>query len=125
MDKHEFTTFTDLYIKFQERCKHVAEILSGYDCDFKESRFNNWDLDYADCHAENKFDCYTEVDIYAYGCHIDSRSLRFPIELLSATDEQIHLYAQEKYNLYDDFMILTNNDKQRILNIIEHYADKS
>jgi hypothetical protein len=68
-----------------------------YDCDFEESRFNNWELDYDDCHAENKFDCYTEVDIYAYGCHVDSRSLSFPIELLSATDDQIHLYAQEKY----------------------------
>lgn len=97
MDKQEISTFTDLYIKFQERCKHIANILSEYDCDFKESRFNNLELDYADCHAENKFDCYTEVDIYAYGCHVDYRSLHFPVDLLSATDEQIHLYAQEKY----------------------------
>ena len=28
-------------------------------------------------------------------------------------------------DLYDDLMILTNNDKQSILNIIEHCADKS
>lgn len=28
-------------------------------------------------------------------------------------------------DLYDDLIILTNNDKQRILNILEHYADKS
>ena len=97
MDKQEISTFTDLYIKFQERCKHVAEILSEYDCDFKESRFNNWELDYADCHAENKFDCYTTVDIYAYGCHVDCRSLSFPIELLSADDAHIHEYALSKY----------------------------
>ena len=75
--------------------KHVAKILSEYDCDFKESRFNNWELDHSDCHAENRFDCYTTVDIYARGCYVDSRSLNFPIELLSATDEQINLYAQK------------------------------
>lgn len=97
MDKQEISTFTDLYIKFQERCKHVAKILSEYDCDFAESRFNNWELDYADCHAENKFDCYMTVDIYAYGCHVDCRSLCFPVELLSADDEQIHEYALSKY----------------------------
>lgn len=28
-------------------------------------------------------------------------------------------------DLYDDLIVLTNNDKQRILNILEHYADKS
>ena len=28
-------------------------------------------------------------------------------------------------DFYDDLMLLTNNDKQRILNILEHYADKS
>ena len=28
-------------------------------------------------------------------------------------------------DLYDDLMILTNNDKQSVLNIIEHCADKS
>jgi hypothetical protein len=28
-------------------------------------------------------------------------------------------------DLYDDLIILTNNDKQRILNMLEHYADKS
>lgn len=28
-------------------------------------------------------------------------------------------------DLFDDFMILTNNDKQRMLNILEYYADKS
>ena len=28
-------------------------------------------------------------------------------------------------DLYDDLMILTDNDKQRVLNILEHYADKS
>jgi hypothetical protein len=97
MDKQDIAAFTDLYIRFQERCKHIANILSEYDCDFEESRFNNWELDYADCHAENKFDCYTTVDIYTYGCHVDSRSLHFPIELLSADDAQIHEYALSKY----------------------------
>lgn len=97
MNEQEITTFTDLYIKFQERCKHIAEILSEYDCDFEESRFNDWELDYADCHAESKFYCYTSVDIYAYGCHVDCRSLNFPVELLSATDERIRSYAKEKY----------------------------
>ena len=97
MDKQEILAFTDLYIKFQERCKHVAKILSGYDCDFEESRFNNWELDYADCHAENKFDCYTEVSIIALGCVVDTRNLHFPIELLTADDSQIHEYALSKY----------------------------
>lgn len=97
MDKQEILTFIDSYIKFQERCKHVAKILSEHDCDFKESFDNNWELDYADCHAENKFDCCMTVDIYAYGCHIDSRSLCFPIELLSADDSQIYEYALSKY----------------------------
>lgn len=97
MNEQEITTFTDLYIKFQERCKHIAEILSEYDCDFEESRFNNWELDYDDCHAENKFDCYTSVDIIALGCLVDTRNLCFPIELIASNDEQIHLYAQEKY----------------------------
>ena len=102
MNEQEIATFTDLYIKFQGRCKHVAEILSEYDCDFKESRFNDWELDYDDRHAENKFDCYTTVDIIAYGCHVDSVSLSFPIELISANDEQIHAYAQRKYNKLEE-----------------------
>lgn len=101
MNEQEITAFTDLYIKFQERCGHVAEILSEYDRDFKETRWNNWELDYADCHAENKFDCFTEVDIIVYGCLVDTRNLHFPIELLSENDEQIHLYAQKKYKKSD------------------------
>lgn len=28
-------------------------------------------------------------------------------------------------DLYDDLIILTNNDKQKVLDILEHYADKS
>ena len=28
-------------------------------------------------------------------------------------------------DLYDDLMTLTNNDKNRVLNILEHCADKS
>ena len=97
MTEQEVLTFTNLYVKFQERCKHIAEILSEYDCDFKESRRDNWQMDYADCHAENKFDCYMTVDIYARGCHVDSRELRFPIELIAENDERVQLYAQEKY----------------------------
>ena len=97
MDEQEIKSFKDLYVKFQERCKHIAKILSEYECDFRESRFNNWELDYDDCHAENRFYCCTSVDIICYGCHVDTRDLYFPIELLSSTDEQIHLYAQEKY----------------------------
>lgn len=56
---------------------------------------NNTKLDY----DQNKIptNCIMDVDIYAYGCHVDSRTLSFPIELLSANDEQIHIYAQEKY----------------------------
>ena len=56
MNEQEIKSFEDLYIKFQERCNHVAKILSEYDCDFKESRLNNCELDYSDCHAENRFD---------------------------------------------------------------------
>lgn len=95
MDEQEIATFTDLYIRFQERCKHIAEILSEYDRDFKVSMWNNWELDYNDCHVVNN--CCTEVDIVVYGCLINTRNLHFPIELISANDEQIHSYAQEKY----------------------------
>lgn len=28
-------------------------------------------------------------------------------------------------DFYDDLIVLNNNDKQRILNILDHYADKS
>lgn len=28
-------------------------------------------------------------------------------------------------DFYDDLIVLTNNDKQKIINILEHYADKS
>ena len=28
-------------------------------------------------------------------------------------------------DFYDDLIVLTNNDKQRILNTLAHYADKS
>ena len=28
-------------------------------------------------------------------------------------------------DLYDDLMTFTNNDKQRVLSILEYYADKS
>ncbi len=95
MDKYEILTFTDLYIKFQERCKHIANILSEYDCDFKESRWDDWQLDYDQ--NKNPTNCNMDVDIYARGCHVDSRTLSFHVKLLSADDTQIHEYAQEKY----------------------------
>lgn len=95
MDRQEITTFTNLYIKFQERCKHIANILSEYDCDFKESRWDDWQLDYDQ--NKNPTNCNMDVDIYARGCHVDSRTLFFPVKLLSADDAQIHEYAQEKY----------------------------
>lgn len=95
MNEQEITTFTDLYIKFQERCKRIANILSEYDCDFKESRHDDWQLDY----DQNKIptNCIMGIDIYAYGCHVDSRTLSFPVELLSSDDSQIHEYALSKY----------------------------
>lgn len=96
MDRQEFTTFTNLYVKLQEQCKHVAKILSEYNYDFSNSRFNTWLLDY-DCHAENNLNCYTEVPLYTRDCNVDKRSLFFPTKLLYATDDQIHKYAQEKY----------------------------
>ena len=98
MNEQEIKTFTNLYIKFQERCAHVAKILGNYDSDFKETLFSDWDLDYEeDCYDVSEVDCYMDVDIYALGCHVDCVSLSFPIGLLSATDDQIHLYAQKKY----------------------------
>lgn len=95
MNEQEITTFANLYVKFQERCKHVAEILSKYDCDFEESRWDDWHLDY----TQNKIptNCIMDVDIYARGCWTDTRTLSFPVELISVNDEQIHAYAQEKY----------------------------
>lgn len=95
MDKQEISIFTDLYIKFQKQCKHIANILSEYDCDFKESRWDDWQLDYDQ--NKNPINCIMDVDIYAMGCLVDSRTLSFPVELLYATDEQTHEYAQRKY----------------------------
>lgn len=95
MDKQEISTFTDLYIKFQERCKHIANILSKYDCDFEESRWDDWQLDYDQ--NKNPTNCIMDIDIYARGCHVDCRTLSFPIELLSADDTQIHEYVLSKY----------------------------
>ena len=31
---------------------------------------------------------------------------------------------KEQDTNHEDLIVLTNNDKQRILNILEHYADK-
>lgn len=95
MDKQEITNFADLYIKFQERCKHIASILSEYDRDFKESRWDDWQLSYDQ--SNNPINCIMDVDIIVYGCLVDTRELRIPIELISATDEQIYEYASSKY----------------------------
>lgn len=95
MNEQDILTFTELYIKFQEQCKHVAEILSEYDCDFKESRWDDWQLDYDQ--NKNPTNCIMDVDIYAMGCHVDSRTLSFPAELLSADDSQTYEYASSKY----------------------------
>lgn len=97
MNKQEISTFIKLYVKFQKQCKHIAEILSEYNCNFKESGDSIWRIDYADDYAENKFNCYTEIAIYAMDCWIKSCTLFFPVELITANDEQIHEYAQEKY----------------------------
>ena len=105
MDKQEISTFTDLYIKFQERCKHVANILSEYDCDFKESRWDDWQLDYDQNNIPTN--CNMSVDIYARGCHVDSRTLHFPVELLSADDTEINEYAKEKYIIAGNIAAIT------------------
>lgn len=103
MDKQEFLTFIDSYIKFQERCKNIAKILTEYNSDFYDSRLRTWIINYDghhpydSHHARDKFDCYTEVYIHP-SSSLELRPVCFPVELLSATDEQIHLYAQEKYN---------------------------
>ena len=92
MDKQDILT---LYVKFQERCKHIANILSKHDCDFKASKLNDWQLEYDQ--NKNPTNCIKDVDIYVMGCYVDSCTLSFPVELLSATDEQIHEYASSKY----------------------------
>lgn len=84
-----------MYIKFQERCKYIANIISKYDCDFKASKWDDWKLEYDQ--KKNPTNCIKSVDIYVMGCYVDSCTLSFPIELLSATDEQIHEYASNKY----------------------------
>ena len=94
MNKQEISTFTDLYKKFQEQCKRVAEILSEYDGDFKESYYSDWWVGYKYDTAVN---CCNDVDIYIRNMRIESRTLYFPIELLYANDEQIHEYAVNKY----------------------------
>lgn len=92
MDKQDILT---LYIKFQERCKHIANIISKYDRDFKASKWDDWKLEYDQ--NKNPTNCIKDVNIYVMGCYVDSCTLSFPIELLSADDEQIHEYASNKY----------------------------
>ena len=96
MDKQEIITFTDLYVKFQKQCNMIAEILSEYNRDFNEAKYNIWKIDYSVC-DDNKFDCFTEIAVYAMDCWVKSRTLSFPAELLSADDSQIHEYASTKY----------------------------
>lgn len=92
MDKQDVLT---MYIKFQERCKYICNILSKYDRDFKEGKFGDWQLEYDQ--NKNPTNCIKDVNIYVMCCYVDSCTLSFPVGLLSATDEQIHEYASNKY----------------------------
>ena len=48
------------------------------------------------------------------------------IEIYTEVKKEKDITLKEFFGeLYDDLIVLTNNDKQRIINILEHYADKS
>lgn len=98
MDNQEISTFIESYIKFQERCKYIAKIISEYDSDFEKADLRVWDIDCDGLHAKNKFDCYTDNYIHNWvSGRIDTRTVSFPIELLSAADEEIYQYAQKNH----------------------------
>lgn len=44
---------------------------------------------------------------------------------VTISEEKDMMLKEFLRDLYDDLMTLTNNDKHRVLNILEHYADKS
>lgn len=106
MNIQEISTFTNLYINFQERCKHIANILSEYDCYFNKSFLRVWDINYDGLRTKNKFDCYTDNYVLDISGRIETRTVAFPMELLSATDEEIHQYARENVKNHDDVRIV-------------------
>lgn len=98
MNTQEISSFIESYIKFQEHCKHIANIISEYDSDFEKADLRVWNINYDGLRSKNKLDCYT--DNYTYNWvsgRIDTLTLTFPMELLSATDEEIHQYAQKNH----------------------------
>lgn len=98
MDNQEISTFAESYIKFQERCKHIAKIISEYDSDFEKADLRVWYINYDVLRSKNKFDCYTDNYIHNWvNGRIDTQTLAFPMELLSAADEEIHQYAQKNH----------------------------
>jgi hypothetical protein len=102
MDNQEISTFVELYTKFQESCKHIASILSEYDCYFNKSWLRVWCINYDGLRTKNKSDCYTDNYVFDISGRIETRTVAFPIELLSATDDQIHQYALENVKDHDD-----------------------
>lgn len=98
MNNQEITNFVESYIKFQERCKRITKIISEYDSDFEKADLRVWNIDYDGLHAKNKFDCYTDNYIHNWvSGRIDTRTVSFPIELISAADEEIYQYAQKNH----------------------------
>ena len=98
MDNQEISTFVESYIKFQERCKHIAKIISEYDSDYEKAFLRVWNINYDGLRSKNKFDCYTDNYIHNWASgRIDTLTVYFPMELLSATDEEIHQYAQKNH----------------------------
>lgn len=98
MDNREISTFVESYIKFQERCNHIAKIISEYDSDYEKAFLRVWNINYDGLLSKNKLDCYTDNYIHNWvSGRIDTLTLTFPIELLSSSDEEIHQYAQKNH----------------------------
>ena len=90
MNRLETKAFTHLYVKFQDRAKYIAKTLSKYDDKFKICLDNNWEID----HTGDKFHLFKIVDVFSNDVIVDTCCLSIPIELLYATDDQIHEYAE-------------------------------
>ncbi len=98
MNTQEISYFIESYIKFQERCKHITNIIYEYDSDFEKADLRVWNIDYDGLRFKNKLDCYTDNYIHNWvSGRIDTLTLTFPMELLSATDDEIHQYAQKNH----------------------------
>lgn len=98
MNTQEISTFVERYIEFQERCKRIAHIISEYDSDFEQAYLRIWNINYDGLRSKNKLDCYTVNYIHNWvSGRIEEIKLSFPIELLSAADEEIHMYAQKNH----------------------------